>query len=134
MIWKHHYSLLAIGVVTVALLVTRPDFEWWFLLPPSGLLGSGHALIIRLERRRDVKVGDKTRSCYKCSGTFELIPPADSDYTVPTTREQPSSKFITREYECNGKEKHVNKVYWQPSVFVGGPLYDPPHDDFGRLY
>ncbi len=133
MIWKHHYSLLTGGVVTAALLVTRPDFEWWFLLPPSGLLGSGHAIIIRLERR-DVKMGDKTRSCYKCSGTFELIPPADSDYTVPTTKEQPSGKFITREYECNGKEKHVNKVYWQPSVLVGGPLYDPPHDDFGRRY
>ena len=38
--------------MSIVLLVTRPDFEWWFLLPPSGLLGGGHVIIIKLERRQ----------------------------------------------------------------------------------
>lgn len=50
MIWKHHYSLLVAAGVSVTILVTRPDFEWWYLLPSVGLWGGGHAIIIRIGR------------------------------------------------------------------------------------
>lgn len=52
MIWKHHYSLLVAAGMTVVLLITRPDFEGWHLLPSFGLWGSGHVIIIKLGRRQ----------------------------------------------------------------------------------
>ena len=52
MIWKHHYSLLVGAVMTTVLLLTRPDFEPWYLVPSFSLWGSGHAIIIKLGRRQ----------------------------------------------------------------------------------
>lgn len=52
MIWKHHYSLLLAAGMTVALLVTRPDFTGWELLPSVVIWGSGHAIIIKLGRQK----------------------------------------------------------------------------------
>ena len=38
--------------MSVTILATRPDFEWWYLLPSFGLWGGGHAIIIRIGRRQ----------------------------------------------------------------------------------
>lgn len=77
---------------------------------------------------------DRTRICSECPGTFELIPPADADYTVPITRKPTTDDYMTRKYECNGKKRHENVVHWVEGGFVGGSLRDPPHDDFGTQY
>ena len=38
--------------MTTVLLLTRPDFEPWYLVPSFSLWGSGHAIIIKLGRRQ----------------------------------------------------------------------------------
>jgi hypothetical protein len=63
------------------------------------------------------KAKDEVRrsSCSECPNSFELIPPADREYTVP--REKPKSEdYIKRIYECNG-EGHRNTIYWEKEEF-----------------
>ena len=52
MIWRHIYSLLTSTAVTAVLLVTRQDFESWYLIPPALVAVSGVTINIRLGRRR----------------------------------------------------------------------------------
>ena len=49
-------------------------------------------------------------ACKDCPNTFELIPPADKEYTIP--REKPQTDdYIERFYEC--EEGHKNTIYWE---------------------
>ena len=50
-------------------------------------------------------------SCKECPSSFELIPPADTDYSVP--REKPKTEdYIQIIYEC-AEEQHRNTIYWE---------------------
>jgi hypothetical protein len=50
-------------------------------------------------------------SCAQCSSSFQLIPPADTDYTIPKEK-RTSQDYLKREYECEANH-HVNTIYWQ---------------------
>lgn len=52
MIWRHIHSLLASAVVMAVLLVTRPDFEVWYLTLPALTAGGGITVNITVGRRR----------------------------------------------------------------------------------
>jgi hypothetical protein len=55
------------------------------------------------------------RSCSECPGSFELTPPADSEYCVP--KEKPSNDdHIRRIYEC--EDNHINTIYWHKKEFI----------------
>jgi hypothetical protein len=50
-------------------------------------------------------------ACSKCPSSFELIPPADPNYSEP--KENPTSDdYLKRFYECE-EENHQNTIYWQ---------------------
>ena len=49
--------------------------------------------------------------CYKCTSSFEIIPPPDVHYCIP--REQPkTSDYVSSIYECD-ESHHRNSVYWE---------------------
>jgi len=52
----------------------------------------------------------KKASCSECPNSFELIPPADKDYSVPKEKTS-SDDVIKRVYECD-EEHHRNTIYW----------------------
>jgi hypothetical protein len=50
-------------------------------------------------------------SCKECPSSFELVPPADTDYSIPRERHQ-TENYIERIYECVD-EGHRNTIYWE---------------------
>lgn len=48
--------------------------------------------------------------CVECTSTFELIPPADKDYSIPKETPAPNGEHVLRIYEC--EEGHRNTIYW----------------------
>jgi hypothetical protein len=76
------------------------------------------------------------KSCAKCPSTFELVPPADPEYSIP--REKPKSNdYIERFYECE-EERHRNTIYWEKEervTIVSGEYKTEPlrsRQRFGR--
>lgn len=60
-------------------------------------------------------------SCSQCPSTYELVPPAEQEYSVP--REKPRTEdYRKRIYECED-EQHQNIIYWekQEHFFVSAP-------------
>jgi hypothetical protein len=67
------------------------------------------------------------RACSQCPGTYELVPPGDSDYTEP--KEKPTSDdHIPRVYVCN-RDGHWNTIYWQKKEDDFLSSVGPPSDN-----
>lgn len=56
------------------------------------------------------------RACSECPSSFELVPPADPEYSEPKERPK-SDDHIKRIYECEG-ERHRNTIYWHKKEFL----------------
>jgi hypothetical protein len=50
-------------------------------------------------------------SCKECPSSFELVPPADTEYSIPREIHQ-TDNYIERNYECADKG-HRNTIYWE---------------------
>jgi hypothetical protein len=49
--------------------------------------------------------------CSECPSSFELVPPADPEYSIPKLGQPSDPDYIKRIYECDD-EKHRNTVWW----------------------
>ncbi len=65
-------------------------------------------------------MGEK-RHCSQCSGNFELVPPADPEYTVPTT-EPRSDDHKLMVYDCDYLGCQ-NRIYWEKSPGIVSKPY-----------
>ena len=68
----------------------------------------------------------KRAQCAECTGSFDLIPPADPEYSEPKLKAT-SEDNLPRYYECDG-EGHRNTVYWQKRE--GTAFFFKPTSDF----
>ena len=69
-------------------------------------------------------------SCKECPSSYELIPPADTDYSVP--REKPKTEdYIQRIYEC-AEEGHRNTIYWEKEEHIMMSTKRQSTDDWYR--
>lgn len=65
-------------------------------------------------------------SCSQCPSTYELVPPAETEYSIP--REAPKTNdYRKRIYECE-HEQHPNIIYWEKHehVIVSRPYSTEP--------
>jgi hypothetical protein len=60
-------------------------------------------------------------SCSQCTSSFNLIPPADEEYSVPTEKSR-NEDHIKRVYECE-LNHHLNTIYWEKRP-MSGPTQD----------
>jgi hypothetical protein len=51
-----------------------------------------------------------------CTSMFDLIPPADNDYSIPKLKAT-KKDFVLRWYKC--RKGHRNKIYWQKRIRSG---------------
>ena len=49
-------------------------------------------------------------SCSECPSVFDLVSPADKDYSIPKENKS-SEDVLKRVYECED-EGHRNTIYW----------------------
>lgn len=74
--------------------------------------------------------------CTQCPGSFELIPPADPQYSIPKMKEPSDSDYIKLFYECD-EEGDRNTIWWirpAPPVIVGGTFKSDLTDRYRDIY